>query len=138
MEQQLELIKKRLITRLSPSLIYLFGSYAKGTEHASSDIDIAYMSDVVLSDYERFMFAEELASELNRDVDLVDLKLATTVFQTQIIATGKLIYCTDELLKMKFEMLTLKMYAKLNEERQVVLDKIRESGEVYETRRNSK
>lgn len=39
---------------------------------------------------------------------------------------------------MKFEMLTLKMYAKLNEERQVVLDKIRESGEVYETRRNSK
>ncbi|QOY35487.1 type VII toxin-antitoxin system MntA family adenylyltransferase antitoxin [Anaerobacillus isosaccharinicus] len=138
MEQQLESIKKRLITRVSPSLIYLFGSYAKGTEHASSDIDIAYMSDVVLSDYERFMLAEELASELNKDVDLVDLKLATTVFQTQIIATGKLIYCTDELLKMKFEMLTLKMYAKLNEERQVVLDKIRESGEVYETRRNSK
>lgn len=91
MEHQIELIKKRLITRLSPSLIYLFGSYAKGTEHASSDINIAYMSDVVLSDYERFMLAEELASELNKDVDLVDLKLATTVFQTQIIATGKLI-----------------------------------------------
>lgn len=138
MEQQLELIRNRLITRVSPSLIYLFGSYSKGTEHASSDIDIAYMSDVVLSEYERFMLAEELASELNKDVDLVDLKLATTVFQTQIIATGKLIYCTDELLKMKFEMLTLKMYAKLNEERQVVLDKIRESGEVYETRRNYK
>ena len=78
------------------------------------------------------MLAQQLAEKLNRDVDLIDLKQAFTVFKTEIIATGKVIYCQDELQRMKFEMLTYKMYVKLNEERQIILDKIHESGGVYE------
>lgn len=93
--------------------------------------------DIKLDDYERFMLAQELAEKLNKNVDLIDLRQATTVFQTQIVSTGKVIFCNDNNRRMNFEMLTLKMYAKLNDERKEILEKIQESGEVYEVRRHS-
>ena len=124
-------IKEFLIGKLSPFLIVVFGSTVKGTTRIDSDIDIAYLSDIQYADYDLFLIKEELASLLNKDVDLIDLKNATTVFQAQIITSGKVIYCTDQHKRMAFELLTLKKYVKLNEERQVVIDKITESGSVY-------
>jgi uncharacterized protein len=119
--------------KLSPFLIVLFGSMAKGTFHTESDIDIAYLSDnTVLDKYEVFMLSQELAAKLGRDVDLIDLGHASTVFQAQVIHTGKVIYCTDEQKKAHFQMKTLKMYTKLNEERIPILKRIDESGSVYE------
>lgn len=126
------LINKFLIEKLSPFLIIIFGSYSKGSQHSQSDIDIAYLSDRSINEYDSFMLAQELADQLKCDVDLVDLNVVSTVFQTQIITTGKVIYCQDHSKRVNFEMKTLKMYAKLNEERKIVLDKIKESGAVYD------
>jgi ribosomal protein RSM22 (predicted rRNA methylase) len=64
-----------------------------------------------------------LASKLNIDVDLVDLKKASTVFRAQIIQ-GELLYAEDKKQQQEFEMLTLKKYARLNEERKEIIDKI--------------
>jgi uncharacterized protein len=122
-----------LTENLSPFLIVLFGSMVKGNVHNESDIDIAYLSDnKVLDKYEIFMIAQDLAAKLGRDVDLIDLNLASTVFQAQIIHTEKVIYCTDEQKKAQYELKTLKMYTKLNEERFPILKRIDESGSVYE------
>jgi hypothetical protein len=82
--------------------------------------------------YQLFMIAQELASELNRDVDLIDLNEASTVFQAQVVHTGKVIYCADEKRKDLYELKTLKMYAKLNEERLPILKNIDERGSIYE------
>ncbi|MDR4950438.1 type VII toxin-antitoxin system MntA family adenylyltransferase antitoxin [Neobacillus cucumis] len=118
---------------LSPFLIVLFGSMAKGTFHSESDIDIAYLSDNKdLDKYEIFMLSQVLAANLGRDVDLIDLNQASTVFQAQVIHTGKVIYCTDEQKKALYELKALKMYTKLNEERFPILKRIDESGSVYE------
>ncbi|MGF6947554.1 hypothetical protein QF028_000047 [Neobacillus sp. B4I6] len=78
------------------------------------------------------MIAQEIATKLNRDVDLIDLSEASTVFQAQVIYTGRVIYCIDNNKKAKFELKTLKMYAKLNEERSPILKKVEESGSIYE------
>lgn len=122
-----------LTENLSPFLIVLFGSLAKGTFHNESDIDIAYLSDnKVLDKYESFMLSQDLAAKLGRDVDLIDLNQASTVFQAQVIHTGKVIYCTDEQKKAEFGVKSLKMYAKLNEERSEIMKKIDESGTIYE------
>jgi predicted nucleotidyltransferase len=122
-----------LVEKLSPYLIILFGSTVKGNSHSESDIDIAFLSDHrELDKYELFMIAQELASKLNRDVDLIDLSQASTVFQAQVIHTGKTIYCTDEQKRANYEVKTLKMYAKLNEERSQILKNIDESGSIYE------
>jgi predicted nucleotidyltransferase len=132
--EQIEPIIIEVLTEtVSPYLIYLFGSTVAGHVHQDSDIDIAFLSDQKqLDHYERFMVAQELASRLHRDVDLVDLKQASTVFQAQVVSNGKVIYCTNEQKKAEYEWRALKMYAKLNEERTEILRNINESGSVYE------
>lgn len=74
--------------KVSPDFIVLFGSFAKGTNHKESDVDLAYFSKRQLSSYERFLLANELASICGREVDLVDLKEIDTVFTMQIFEQG--------------------------------------------------
>jgi uncharacterized protein len=131
LDKELTEIVKLLKASISPQLIYLFGSSAKGTSRAESDLDIAFLSPVTLDEYEVFMLAQQLATKVNRDVDLVDLRKASTVFQGQIVATGKIIYSIDEQTRMNYEMKVLKMYAKLGEERKLIIDDIEESGTVF-------
>ncbi|WP_210436925.1 type VII toxin-antitoxin system MntA family adenylyltransferase antitoxin [Geobacillus subterraneus] len=118
---------------LDPFVIYLFGSAARGALRPDSDVDIAFISEGEPYDpYELFLLAGQLADKLGRDVDLVDLRRASTVFQAQVVSTGKAIDCRDERKRAEFEMKTLKMYVKLNEERAPVLQQIAESGTIYE------
>ncbi|RSK27651.1 nucleotidyltransferase domain-containing protein [Bacillus sp. HMF5848] len=127
-----QIIMQHLIGKLSPTLIYVFGSTIKGTSRAQSDIDIAFLGNNMYDSYQLFIIGQELASKLGQEVDLIDLQKSSTVFQAQIVTTGKIIYCTDVNKKAQFEMKTLKMYAKLNEERAPVLESIEESGTIYE------
>ena len=74
--------------------IILFGSYAKGTQHADSDIDIA----IITNDIKNDIFDEELnLMRLRRDIDtriephlirIEDYKNADTPFIQEIIDTG--------------------------------------------------
>lgn len=120
-----------LKARLNPIIIYVFGSYAAGELRTDSDIDIAFLSDEEFSAYEIFMIAQEIADILARDVDLVDLKGVSTVFKAQIVGKGKIIFCSDESRKAIFQMMALKEYAMLNEDRAVVLESIKKRGSVY-------
>jgi len=124
-------IKDILVSNINPYLIYLFGSSVNGAFREDSDIDIAFLSDNELSDYEVFMIAQEIAGVFNRDIDLIDLSKASTVFKAQIVGTGKVIYCSDDTRRMYFEMRSFKEYALLNEEREVILRSIKERGSVY-------
>ncbi len=125
-------VREFSIEKLKPDFIIIFGSYAKGITHNESDIDVAiYREDKVFSAYELFMFAQQLADIIGIEVDLVDLKEASTVFATQIFSTGEVIYSKNENLRMELHMRTYSMYAKLNEERQPIIDKIIETGSVY-------
>lgn len=124
-KRQIEEIKKVLIPNCAPFYLVLFGSFANSLERADSDIDIGILSEKCLDPYSLYLTAQELAERLQREVDLVDLATASTVMQAQIITTGVTIYCTDETKRQLFAMKTLKMYAKLNEERHEILQKIR-------------
>lgn len=122
---------KLIIDKLNPSIIYVFGSFARNELREDSDIDIAFLSNSDSSTYEVFMLAQGLADIYKRDVDLIDLKKASTVFKAQIVGTGEVIYCTDENFKTNFQIRCLKEYALLNEERAVIMDSIKERGSVY-------
>ncbi|MEY7998784.1 nucleotidyltransferase domain-containing protein [Clostridium sp. Mt-5] len=121
-----------LIENIKPYLIYLFGSSVNGIFRGDSDIDIAFISDIETSDYEIFMLSQKLADILKRDVDLIDLKKASTVFKVQVIAKGEHIYCSDNKRRAYFEMYAFKDYAILNEEREIILKNIKKRGHVYE------
>ncbi|EHJ01645.1 DNA polymerase beta domain protein region [Clostridium sp. DL-VIII] len=127
LDNAIEILKKEF----NPIVIYLFGSAAQNRLRDDSDIDIAFLTDNDVNDYECFIKAQELADVFNRDVDLINLNASSTVFKAQVVGTGKIIYCSDETKRMYFEMRAFKSYAMLNEEREVILKKIKERGTVY-------
>ncbi|AGK98707.1 type VII toxin-antitoxin system MntA family adenylyltransferase antitoxin [Clostridium pasteurianum] len=128
----IENIKNFLLNNLEPYAIYLFGSSAKGIFREDSDIDIAFLNNKNISDYELFMLAQELADTVKKDVDLINLENASTVFKVQIIYNGEKIYCSDDTRVAYFEMYAFKDYATLNEEREVIIKSIKKGGSVYE------
>lgn len=117
--------------KLNPIIIYMFGSAARDELRQDSDIDIAYLSDIHITPYENFMLAQELADIFKRDVDLINLKDASTVFKAQVVGKGKKLYCRDETARMYFEMRAFKEYALLNEEREAIMKNIEKRGSVY-------
>jgi len=116
-----------------PGLIalYRFGSQAKGTARPGSDVDLAVLARDPLPAMRRFELAQELAIQLHRDVDLVDLRSASTVMRMQVISTGTCLDAPDEPARREFEMYAYSDYARLNEERRDILKRIAESGVVY-------
>ena len=131
LNEQIEEIKSVLVPELSPYFILLFGSTAVNRESKSSDIDLAFLGPVSKTAYGLFMIGQKVASRLDQEIDLIDLNQASTVMQMQIVHHGKILCCSDEEKRIEFEMKVYNMYARLNEERKVILDKIKESGEVY-------
>ena len=129
-EENIATINHFLQKSMAPFLLILFGSCGKGSMRSDSDVDIAFLSEKEYGAYEVFIIAQELATLIGRDVDLVDLCRASSVLKAQIVSSGKVIYCADEAQRMVFFMNALKEYAVLNEHRLPVMAKIvgREGG----------
>lgn len=118
-------------SEVNPAFIILFGSFAKGTYHEESDIDLAYFSQEQLSSYERFILAGELAEIAGREVDLVDLKQIDTVFTMQIFSQGIPIYIQDKNEFTRQKIRAYSMYATLSEQRANIIESIKERGSVF-------
>jgi predicted nucleotidyltransferase len=130
-EKEISLIIQKLKERLNPCLVYIFGSAVRGEMTKDSDVDIAFLSDCSPDEYEVFVIAQEIACMLDRDVDLINLAEASTVLQAQVVSTGRAVYCGNSKKRSIYEMNVLKEYARLNEQRRPVIDKIKERGSVY-------
>jgi predicted nucleotidyltransferase len=77
------------ICKNEPSIVaaFLFGSYAKGKEKSSSDIDIALLlSEMKTRDFNPLGFAAEVEKKLGSIVDVVILK---EVASSTIVQIGK-------------------------------------------------
>ncbi len=127
-----------LVEEFNPIVIYLFGSSSRNELREDSDIDIAFLTENDIEPYICFMKAQELADIFKREVDLINLNTSSTVFKAQVVGTGRNVYCSDDTKRMYFEMRALKEYALLNEEREVILNRIKKEGTVYGKRRNTK
>jgi predicted nucleotidyltransferase len=112
-------------------VLYRFGSQAKGTARRDSDMDLAVLARDPIPNLRRFELAQDLAIQLHCDVDLVDLRSASTVMRMQVLSTGTCLDAQDELARREFEMYAYADYARLNEERREILKRIRASGLVH-------
>jgi len=116
------------ICRFFPKIqaVYLFGSFADGSEQFSSDVDLAILlpQELVreLTAVRKLELSNALSPLLHRDADIVNLREVSTVFQKEIICYGERIYCSDPDAADEFEMLTLSFYQKLNSERRDILE----------------
>lgn len=117
-----------------PGLVaaYVFGSQADGTARATSDVDLAVLAERPLPAMERFALQGDLARALRAEaVDCVDLRAASTVMQMQVVSTGRVLLDANRTARQHFEVYVYSSYALLSEERQGILDDIRERGRVY-------
>lgn len=130
-EEAKNILVDKITKKLDPAFILLFGSFAKGTIHDESDIDLAYFSDKKLSSYERFILASELSTVANREVDLVDIKQIDTVFTMQIFEQGIPIYIQDKNELIRQKMRAYSMYATLSEQRARIIKAIKARGSVF-------
>jgi uncharacterized protein len=111
--------------------VYIFGSFGTEYERPDSDADIALLlprrkkTDRSVWDLCR----SSLEDSLSRTVDLIDLREVSTVFQNEIVSTGRRIFALDGP-AFEFEYITLSDYQKLNEERSGILSDIKNTGRV--------
>lgn len=120
--QILEYAKQQILNRASSVLaIYVFGSFGNPYETTSSDLDLAILSTTSLDSVELWTISQNIAIEIDRDVDLIDLQKASTVFRFQVITTGTRIYCKDEKKCDVQENFYISRYLHLNEERAEIL-----------------
>jgi predicted nucleotidyltransferase len=115
--------------------IYLFGTYGTAGEWPTSDVDVAVLLPPAEARHQPPLMLTPcqcaLADALGKPVDLLNARAVSTVFQKEIIASGRRLYCADDNAVAEFEMLTLSYYQKLNDERQAILRSFQETGRAY-------
>lgn len=112
--------------------IYLFGSFANARAKADSDVDLAILANPSTPALRRWELATECALLLNRDVDLIDLRVATTILQYQIITEGSRVYSLDTRLCERYENLIMSEYLDFQEFRRPLIEDIRKRGSIYD------
>jgi len=102
---------------------YVLGSGAMGRLRPDSDIDIALLPKrgEMFTVMERLALSTELGKLFGRQVDLGILTSANLVYAKEAVAHGRLIFERDHGVTARFAMLTLSMYAALQEARREVL-----------------
>ena len=122
LEKAIELIKEKY-----PDVwaIYLFGSFNTPYQRPDSDLDLALLLEHPAEILSLWELSQEIAISINTDVQLVDLRQASTVFQNEIIRNERRIYCSHQKECDVLESIYLAMYLRLNEERKEVLDDLK-------------
>lgn len=131
-----EVPKKMIVAFLTerhPDLIaiYLFGSSVQGATNLESDIDLAILPLHPIDPLERWTLTQDLANLLKGEVDLVDLRRASTVMRMQVISSGQCLYESKRHKRDRFEDYVYSSYARLNEERKEIIKEVKNRGTVY-------
>lgn len=106
--------------------VYLYGSWGSAAHRPQSDIDIALLLPLQQArntdEYEWTAVAEAVARAAGVErCDLINLHSASTILRKEVIAAEQRIHCADRYAADTFEMLTLSLYQKLNQERQEIV-----------------
>lgn len=118
MQKDIEEVKKilknhidRIIEEYNIKLIYIFGSYAKGTNRENSDLDIGIYMEKEIDSFDRLKILDALIDILQReDIDLVILNKVDIELQFQVIKYGQIIYMDNLLTKVLYESKIMSFY----------------------------
>ncbi|GDX84074.1 toxin-antitoxin system antidote Mnt family protein [Methylococcaceae bacterium] len=110
--------------------IYLFGSRANGTANSDSDLDLAILVAGYAEPLQLWDISNDLAEIAGCDVDLLDMRAASTVMQYQILQTGRCLWA-NKLEADLFECFVLSEKLYFDQSRAGLLDDIQKRGTVY-------
>jgi len=101
-------------TRPEIAAVYLFGSQAKGTARASSDVDVGLLLADDFDLHRNYKYRLEqmmaLATLLHKPVDVVILNRAPLVLRHQVLKYGRCVYEGNHQVRVSFEVQSRKAY----------------------------
>lgn len=92
--QVVPLLRERLPALLS---VYAFGSRVTGQARPDSDLDLAVLVAGYADGVALWYLASEVAERVACEVDLLDMRAASTVLQYQILTQGQRLWVADPL-----------------------------------------
>lgn len=111
--------------------ISLFGSYGTGEEWPDSGAELALLLPPRIAKNagvgNLLACQQALAGRLRKDIDLIHLRMGSTIVQKEVVDTGRRIMGKSEEEVLAFEMPVLIDYVKSNEERKEILRSFRET-----------
>ncbi|RKL63574.1 nucleotidyltransferase domain-containing protein [Thermoanaerobacteraceae bacterium SP2] len=91
--------------------LYIFGSFGTKQQHPSSDIDLAILFQEEPPLFDFLCLEADICKILQRDdVDVINLNSSSIDIQFQVISTGDLLYCSNELLLADFKERVFNIY----------------------------
>lgn len=128
LDKVIEILKNKFKVQV----IILFGSYARGKQRNDSDVDIAFKSDEEFSRMQIWEMKNEIEDILNKEVDLINIDSEISEgFRYEILMSGKLIYVANKQEFEKYKLLKCSQYLTFNEDRKIIIDKIKKGGTLY-------
>jgi predicted nucleotidyltransferase len=82
------------LVRVFPNVwaIYVYGSFARGDNSATSDVDLGLLLPQEEKIVDLLGVMSDVASQVHRDVDIVDLRIVSDVLRREVLAEGRTLY----------------------------------------------
>ena len=122
-EQAATIIKSYFEQKPEVAAVYIFGSYAKGRQRQTSDIDIGILlkgSDRTGALAKRIDYMVEISRLLRKDIHPVILNSASEALIRQIFLKGKCILVNDSQELAKFKMIMIARIAEFGQYRNMI------------------
>lgn len=92
---------------------YLFGSQASEATTPLSDVDIAVILDAGVpspGDVQAMLISDLMLALRRSDIDVVILNAAAPVLKERAVSRGRVIYCRDDISRIRFEVAARREY----------------------------
>lgn len=111
--------------------IYVFGSFARGEEWPSSDLDLAVLLPPQHGIENLLDVISNVSMQTRRDVDVVDLRNAGDVLCREVLLEGRALYVCDPDTVLAWEAAAMSRYARHREEIRDILEDFHNTGIGY-------
>ena len=111
--------------------IYVYGSFARGEQWPSSDLDIAVLMPPERRFPDVLQLISHIAQSVHREIDLVDLRQAGDVLRREVLESGQALYQSDPQRVLAWEASALTRYGHYREEVRGILEDFRRTGIGY-------
>jgi len=111
--------------------IYVYGSFARGEDWPSSDLDIAILLPPGRQVTDILQLVNDISRRVHREVDLVDLRQAGDVLRREVLDSGQVLFQGDPERILAWEASALTRYGHYREEIRGILEDFRRTGIGY-------